>query len=311
MRQAFVSALMKQARTQPRIVLLTGDLGFRVLEPFAQEFPDRYINVGVAESNLVTMAAGLAADGYIPVVYSIATFMSMRPFEFIRNDVSLQNLGVKIVGVGGGLAYGPAGPTHHSIEDIALMRTLPNMAIVVPADKNEAYAATTAALRWAGPVYLRIERNPSADVYMSPVSFEVGKARTVRRGKDCALLATGTEVETALAVRTILQSHDIDASVIAFPTISPLDVAMVRRLTRRFDIIVTIEEHLKDGGFGSAILETQSEYGGSRVRVLRFGLTKEYVRGSAHYNVLRSKYGLTAEAIASRVRLIHSRRTKS
>src|SRR4030042_5120910 len=175
MRAAFIRGLIKAADADPRGILMTGDLGYRFLEPFARKFPDRFLNIGVAEANLVTVAAGLSTTGYIPFIYSIATFASIRAYEQIRIDIAMQKLNVKIVGVGAGLAYNKAGPTHHSMEDVGLMRLLPDMTIISPIDIYETEAATAEIARHKGPIYLRLERNPKEPFYHKLPDFRIGK----------------------------------------------------------------------------------------------------------------------------------------
>jgi len=295
MRQAFVTALSDIARKDKRIFLLTGDLGFRFLEKFRDRFPDRFLNIGVAEANLVTVAAGLSTTGYVPFIYSIATFASMRPFEQIRNDIALQNLNVKIVAIGAGLAYTKAGPTHHSMEDIALMRTLPNMTIVAPADPQETYAAVREIAAHKGPVYLRLERNPDQSVYDKPPQFRIGKGYRHRKGSTVALCVTGTKVGLANDVTARLNAKGIHPSVYSFPTIAPLDTVLLRNIARAHRIIATIEEHRVSGGFGTVVLEALH---GQRP-VVRFGLIDEYTPVSAAYDVLCAYHGFTARRIAS------------
>lgn len=300
MRKALVEALCEIAEKDKRVFVITGDLGYRVLESFQEKFPERFLNIGVAEANLVTVAAGLATMGFIPFIYSIANFAAIRPFEQIRNDVCLQNLNVKIIGIGGGLAYAKAGSTHHSLEDIALMRLLPNMTIVAPADPNETYVATKAIYMHRGPIYLRCERNPKSNIYEKVPDFKLGKAKEVKKGKKIALLATGAKVETAQAVAVILKKHNLDVAIYAFPTIKPLDRKVLSKISREVKLVITIEEHRIDGGFGSAVLEYFSEIS-SEVKVKRFGIGDEFAGVSAEYDKLIYLYKLTPEQIAKSV----------
>ena len=229
MRKAFVKAMCEVAQKDKRIMLLTGDLGFNILEEFKYAFPERFLNIGVAEANLVTVAAGLSTTGYTPFIYSIATFMTMRPFEQIRNDISLQKLNVKIVGVGGGLSYTKAGPTHHSVEDIALMRMLPDMVIVAPFDQDETYAATKVIARYRGPVYLRIGRNPEMTIPLQKRKFVLGKGMQIRQGKEIALLITGSQIVHALEAVSQLERKNI------FPSLYVLNSQSSRHDINPFD----------------------------------------------------------------------------
>jgi transketolase len=298
MRQAFVRALCEEARQNKKVFLITGDLGFRILEPFAEEFPDRFLNIGVAEANMVTVAAGLASTGYIPFVYSIATFASMRPFEQIRNDVCLQNLNVKIVGIGGGLAYTKAGPTHHSMEDIGLMRLLPNMTIIAPQDPHQAYAATHAIIKQQGPTYFRLERNPSAAV--KKTLFKFGKGIVIEEGAEIALLATGVQVYTAIEVATQLKKNGVKAGVYAFPTIQPMDKKLLETLSRKYKLLVSIEEHRIDGGFGSCIAEFISS-SKNKPHLFRFGFGNSFTSVSTDYPSMIEYHGLSSKQIVSNI----------
>lgn len=302
MRAAFVTQLIQEAKRDRRIMLLTGDLGYRYLEAFREAFPTRYINVGVAEANLVSVAAGLVTSGWKPFIYSIATFMTTRPYEFIRNTVSIQNLPVKMVGIGGGLAYAHAGPTHHSIDDIALMRMLSNVAIVAPGDQKETAHAVSALARWKGPAYLRLERNPSRAVTHGR-EFVIGKGRVLTKGSVVAIIATGTKVELALEIADVVRKKIVSPTVCAFPTVSPLDSSLINKLARTHQYIVTIEEHKVDGGLGSSILEYISILGTSlsNVTVLRFGLSPAHASRSGSYDWLCTQSGFTKDAITRKI----------
>lgn len=286
MRKAFVRALSEEAKKNKKIILLTGDLGFNVLEEFRDLFPDRFLNLGVAEANLVTVAAGLATTGYIPFVYSIATFMSMRPFEQIRNDVSLQNLNVKIVGVGGGFSYTKAGPTHHSMEDIALMRSLPNMTIVAPFDQDETYTATKSIVKHNGPVYLRIGRNPEQTLKNIKDKFEIGRARQLISGSKAAICITGSQIGQALEVVKLLKQKGINPSLYAFSTIQPIDNKTLSLIAKKHPFIFTLEEHRVSGGFGTAILEELNKMKLTKNIFVPFGLNNSFTYISSEYENL-------------------------
>ncbi len=302
MRKAFVKALCEVAKNDKRIFLITGDLGFNILEPFRDMFPKRYLNIGVAEANLMSVAAGLSTTGFVPFAYSIATFASMRAFEQIRNDICLQNLNVKIVGVGAGLAYTKAGPTHHSIEDIALMRTLPNMTIIAPADPQAVYQVTKKVASYKGPVYVRIERNPEIAVIKKLHRFQIGKGYTITYNGGLALVATGGQIATAVGVSNLLQKKRIKSSVYAFPTIQPLDARLLNRIINHHTILATIEEHNMYGGLASAISEQLSQTGAHlTAKLIRFGLKNEYSPISAGYETFMNYHGLSREQIAKKI----------
>ncbi len=300
MRHAFVRALCDSAALDERIFLITGDLGYSVLEPFQNQFPDRFLNIGVAEANMITVAAGLSTTGFIPFVYSIAPFASMRPFEQIRNDISFQNRNVKIIGIGGGLAYGKAGPTHHSFEDIALMRTLPSIAIINPCDPTETYAATQAMINHDGPVYMRLERNPSNILPKLQEEFMIGRGRVVHDIGDIALICTGTKLATAYSAAAILKTHGIDVAIYAFPTLQPFDYLLLQDISKRHANIATIEEHSLIGGLGSLVADFFATSSNAKFpRLLKFGLDPQKSPLAASYENLMEYYELTPEQIAA------------
>jgi transketolase len=300
MRKAFIRGLICAAEKDPRIMLITGDLGFRFLEPFASRFPDRFLNIGVAEANLVSVAAGLASVGFAPFIYSIATFASMRAFEQIRDDISLQNLNVKIVGIGAGFSYTKAGPTHHSYEDIALMRTLPNMIIVSPTDTFEAEQATLKLAELKRPAYLRLERNPETESRINPNPFALGKGYVLDKGQKAVILVTGTKVDLARQVAHILyRTRKISIGVAAMPTVQPIDSPFLKKLFADYPCIITLEEHAKTGGFGSAVLEWANESDTlGKTKIIRLGLSNNRNIKTGDYASLMSEHGLTAKQIA-------------
>ncbi len=207
MRTAFIATLLQCAERDPRIFLVNGDLGYAVLEPFVKKFPARYVNVGVAEQNLISVAVGLALEGQVPLAYSIATFAAFRAYEFVRNDVAFQNLNVKIVGVGAGLSYPQFAATHQSIDDIAALRALPNLVVLNPGDPVEAQLATSAMLDHVGPVYLRIGKKGEPRVHPKVFPFAIGRGILLRDGNDVALLATGPILANAQAASVLLEAR--------------------------------------------------------------------------------------------------------
>ena len=249
MRTAFIETLLELAEQDDRIWLLTGDLGFSVLEPFAKCFSDRFVNMGVAEQNMTGVAAGLALEGKIVFTYSIANFPVMRCLEQIRNDVCYHNLNIKIVAVGGGLAYGSAGYTHHAIEDLAVMRAMPNMTVIAPGDPVEAGLATRAIKELDGPGYLRLGKARETYVYKTPPLFKIGEAITVREGNDITLISTGGILSEVLSAAEQL-APKFQARVLSMPTVEPLDQDAVRKAAAETKLIVTVEEHSKIGGLG-------------------------------------------------------------
>ncbi|HEY1011419.1 MAG TPA: transketolase C-terminal domain-containing protein, partial [Herpetosiphonaceae bacterium] len=229
MRTAFIETLCELAETDERIWLVCADLGYSVVERFRDRFPERFVNAGVAEQLMTGMAAGLALSGKIVFTYSIANFPVMRCLEQIRNDVCYHNLPVKIVAVGGGLAYGAAGYTHHGVEDLAVMRVLPNMTVVAPGDPTEARLATRALVDWPGPCYLRLGKAGEPRVHDAEPPFAVGRAIELRAGRDLALLSTGGMLATVVEAAAELARQGVEAAVISMPTLAPLDRAALER----------------------------------------------------------------------------------
>ncbi|KKU51530.1 MAG: hypothetical protein A3H69_01970 [Candidatus Sungbacteria bacterium RIFCSPLOWO2_02_FULL_47_9] len=255
MRNTFIKTLSECAKKDKRIFLVNGDLGYNVLEPFARAFPDRYINIGVAEQNMIGVSAGLALSGKVVYAYSIIPFATMRCFEQIRNDVCMQRANVRVVGVGGGFAYGQAGPTHHSIQDIAIMRTLPGMAVVAPSDPLEVSRVIEDSVLREGPMYIRLTKNGEPDIHDKNFEFQIGKAITMKKGTHAAIVACGNLVRTALEVAGALSRDGLNVAVIDMHTIKPFDTASILNIAREVKSIVSLEEHSVIGGLGSAVAE--------------------------------------------------------
>lgn len=253
MRTAFIETLCELAGQEERIWLLTGDLGYSVLERFAERFPERYINVGVAEQNMTGVAAGLALEGKIVFTYSIANFPIMRCLEQIRNDVCYHRLNVKIVAVGGGFAYGSAGYTHHGVEDIAVMRAMPNMTVFSPGDPVEVRLATRTIVRIAGPCYMRLGKGGEESVHRKTPEFSPGKGIWIRRGNDVTLIVSGAVLAEAVKAADLLKEQGFQAGVLSLPTIEPLDVEAVHIAAEHSGALIVIEEHSRKGGLGEAV----------------------------------------------------------
>jgi transketolase len=261
MRDAFFEALTELAQDDDRIWALTGDLGIGLFDEFERAAPGRYLNVGIAEQNLVGVAAGLAYAGQVPFAYSIAPFVTSRPHDQIRVDVAMANANVKLVGVGGGLAYGYLGPTHHAIEDLALMRALPNLTVLAPGDPGEVRRATRAAFALDGPVYLRLGKNGERDALAPEASFVVGHAATLREGADVTLASTGAILPEVLAAARSLAAAGVDATVLHYATVKPFDAVSLVEAAARTGAVLTVEEHSIIGGLGSAAAEALAESG--------------------------------------------------
>ena len=301
MRDAFVKSLTEIARRDSNVMLLTGDLGFGVLTNFANEFPKQYLNVGVAEQNMTGVATGLALEGKTVFTYSIGNFPTLRCLEQIRNDVCYHNANVKIVCIGGGFCYGPLGISHHATEDLAIMRTLPNLTVVAPGDIEEAMLATQAVYETSGPFYLRLGRGGEANVHGRLSEFEIGKAITLFSEGDVALIATGGILSNVVAARSILEKENIRASVYSMHTLNPMDRPLIEQLAETVRLIVTVEEHNITGGLGGAVAEILAELVSPRARLVRIGLREGFSCEVGDQEYLREIYGLSAEAIAGKI----------
>ena len=297
MRREFVEALAAAAGDDERIVLLTGDLGFSALEPFAERFPTRFFNVGVAEQNMVGLSVGLAEAGFVPYLYSIATFASMRPYEFIRNGPVLHELPVRIVGTGGGLDYGHNGVTHYAVEDIALMRAQPDLTILAPADGRQTRSAIAAAGLIDRPVYLRLERE-GREVPGLDGRFSLGRAELIGSGTNVLLVTVGSVAHEAVAAVAQLAGDGIDASVAIVSSFNPSPIEDLAEALARVEIAVTVEAHYVDGGLGSLVSEIVAARG-LDCRVIRCGLTGMPRGESGSRAHLLGLHGLTAPQLAA------------
>jgi transketolase len=300
-RTAFFDALMKLAERDRRVFLVVGDLGFGVTEPFAKQFPERYLNAGVAEQNMTGIAAGLALSGKIVFTYSIANFPILRCLEQIRNDVCYHHANVKVVAVGGGFAYGSLGATHHATEDLAIMRALPEMSVVAPGDPDEAAAATEAVAAHDGPCYLRLGRAGEQKVHNRPIHFQLGKAIQIRQGSDITLISTGGMLQTAVETADALSHKGLQARVLSMHTLKPLDTSAVLAAARETHAIFTLEEHSMIGGLGSAVAETLAESAEREVVFKRFALPSAFACKSGTQEYLRAQFGLGVEPLTGAI----------
>lgn len=302
MRTAFVEELVSLARQDPAVMLLTGDLGYTVFEPFQAEFPTRYFNCGVAEANMMGTAAGLAREGFKPFVYSFIPFAIFRALEQIRIDICYHDLPVTIVGLGAGYSYGDMGATHHAVEDIAVARALPGMCVVCPGDPWEVRGATRALWSHEGPAYMRLGKRGEPAVHgpeMLP-EFRLGRALVVQEGSEVALVATSNMLSVVVeAARRLESGHGIRPTIVSMHTIKPLDEACVRRLSEQCKAIITVEEHSVLGGLGGAVCEALADVP-TRCLVHRMGIPDRFVHVSGSQGYYREQCGLTPEEIVRR-----------
>lgn len=297
MRSAFFNTLLELAGEDERVHLVVGDLGFGAIEPFAQRFPDRFLNVGVAEQNMTGVAAGLALCGKIVFTYSIGNFSTLRCLEQIRNDVCYHRADVKIVSVGGGFAYGALGMTHHAVEDLAIMRALPGMVVVAPGDPFEVEQATRAVLTQPGPCYLRLGRAGEPRIHRPNVVFKLGRAIRVQEGRGLTIISSGALLETALRVAEMLGEAGVDARIVSMHTLKPIDDVEIMSAATETGAIATLEEHSVIGGLGSAVAEVLAESPGARGRLKRFGAPSTFATRVGSQEYMRAMHGLSPDAI--------------
>lgn len=301
MRDTFVKTLIELARQDPRIVLVTGDLGFGVLKPYWEALPDQFVNAGIAEQNLTSVAAGMALEGKIVFTYSIGNFPTLRCLEQIRNDCAYHHANVKIVCVGGGFVYGSLGMSHHATEDLAVMRALPEVTVMAPGDLVEAIECTKALVSLPGTAYLRLGRGGEKRIHQQINDFQVGKAIRVHVGERVAIFSTGAIFEEIQEAEAILKEQaGLVPAVYTFPTVKPIDAAAIREAAEHFDLIVTCEEHNLAGGFGSAVAEVLAD-APRRARLLRIAMTDQYCVKVGSQKYLRAQYGLDGASIAVRI----------
>jgi len=301
MRRAFANTLLDIARSDPRVMLMTADLGFMVLEEFRDTYPSRFFNVGVAEANMVGLATGLASCGYIPFLYSIATFASMRGYEQIRNGPILHRLPVRIVGIGGGFEYGHDGPTHAALEDLGITRIQPGLTVIVPADHMQTATAFRNTYDLPGPIYYRIGKNDACVIPDLEGRFTLGRIDTVREGSDLLIISTGSITAEAVAAAGKLSRDGIEATVAVVSSLRPAPIEDLHRLLSKFDLAVTVEEHYLEGGLGSLVAEVAAERR-SHCRVVRYGVEHSLAPENGSTAYLREINGLSAESLATRFR---------
>lgn len=301
MRDHFVEQLALLARKNPQIFLITGDLGFGVLDEFSRTFPRQFLNVGVAEQNMTGVATGLALEGRTVFTYSIGNFPTLRCLEQIRNDVCYHGVNVNIVSIGGGFSYGALGFSHYATEDLSILRALPGVTVVAPSDIWETMEATAALAAQAGVGYLRLDKSAATLSPKPGEVFQLGTARTVRSGEDVALIGCGGIVGEALAAAETLAARNIGCRVVSCHTIAPLDREMVRSAVQETGGIVTIEEHTVSGGLGGAVAECCLEAGWIPGIFHRIGIRQTIAPVSGSQEYMRGLYGMDAAAIVAQV----------
>lgn len=301
MRNVFAREITQLAARDGRIVLLSGDIGNRLFDDFKSKFPDRFLNCGIAEANMVSMAAGMAMAGLRPIAYTIAPFITTRCLEQIRVDVCYHDVPVILVGVGAGLSYATLGPTHHSCEDIAFLRSLPNMSVLCPGDPMEAGLALRAAVERGKPAYIRMGKKGEPAVHRQPPELQIGKVIPLRRGTDVCLAATGTILPDVVAAADLIAAAGVSVELVSVPTVKPLDTEYLTAAFSRFPLVATIEEHSLLGGFGGAVAEWLADQPTRGARLLRLGTSDEFLHLSGELEFAREHFGIDRATIAARV----------
>lgn len=301
MRDTFVKTLVELAKEDKNIELITGDLGFGVLKPFWEQCPDQFTNAGIAEQNMTTVAAGMALEGKTVFTYSIGNFPTLRCLEQIRNDCAYHNANVKVVCIGGGFVYGSLGMSHQATEDLAILRALPNVVVMAPADLVEAEECTKALANYQGTAYLRLGRGSEKRIHEKIEDFQIGKAIKVKDGERVAIFSTGAIFEEVQEAYDMLVAKGVEPAVYTFPTVKPLDMEVIQECARKYDMIVTCEEHNIVGGFGSAVAEVMAEMRMKKAFLLRIGLNDEYSIKVGNQKYLREQYGMDAKSIAEKI----------
>lgn len=301
MRNAFAAEITALAIEDERIVLLSGDIGNQLFNDFKDRSPKRFLNCGVAEANMISMAAGMALCGLRPVAYTIAPFITTRCLEQIRVDLCYHNVPVVIVGVGGGLSYASLGATHQSCEDIAFMRLLPHMTVVCPGDTWEVRLALRAALRHEGPVYMRLGKRGEPIVHKQAPDFVIGKAIVVHPGDDVCLLSTGNMLPIVVQASEDLGRRGLSTQVVSFHTVKPLDEDLLDDVFSRFTVVATVEEHSLLGGLGGSIAEWLTDRPPQKARLCRIGTADTFLHEAGEQDYVREYFGLTPGAIAEKI----------
>lgn len=302
MRNHLIAELEKIAGDDPRVIVLTADLGYSVLDSFARKFPERCMNVGICEQNMASIAAGLAMEGNVVYTYSIGNFPVMRCLEQIRNCICYHDVDVKIIAVGGGFVYGQLGMSHHATEDLAITRALPNMRVFCPADPDEAVRTIRVAHETSGPCYIRLARGGEPSLHPSLSDYDVTRLLPIMEGGRVAVLATGPVLSEALSASAALREKGIELGIYSCICLKPFDVETLRSIADRYAAIITIEEHNVVGGLGSIVSDLLLEARPSAMpRLVKLGLQDVYTSVVGSQSYLRRHYGLASEDVVRTV----------
>lgn len=300
MRNAFADEITQLASIDSRIVLLSGDIGNRLFEPFKTKFPNRFYNCGVAEANMASTAAGMAMCGLRPVTYTITPFNTTRCLEQIRNDICYHNVPVLIIGTGAGLSYASLGCTHHSCEDISFLRSIPNMTVLCPGDAMELRSLLRLVMKFDGPVYMRIGKKGEPIVHQDPPNLSIGKGYVLQEGRDLCILSTGNMLSIVLEACKILQASEVHAEVVSMHTVKPIDTDLLFELSQRFSFLATVEEHSLIGGLGASVSEWMADHS-IPLQLIRFGTQDLFPHPIGSQKYIRNLFKLNPQAIASQI----------
>ena len=302
MRNAFSKEITDLANLDSRIVLLSGDIGNRLFDDFKDKHPNRFYNCGIAEQNMTGLAAGLSLSGFLPITYTIAPFCTTRCLEQIRTDLAYHELPSIIVSVGGGLSYAGLGPTHHALEDISFLRSIPNVTVICPADSYEVKQSLKVALKTNGPVYLRLGKKGEPDIpSLKNYSFKIGEAYKLKKGNEFCILSTGTILSEVLKADEILKTNKLSASIYHFPSVKPLDNNSLKEISEKYNKIITVEEHSIIGGFGSSITEWFSDNINLNHRFLRIATPDSFFKKSGSQNFARESLRISGKKISNQI----------
>jgi transketolase len=302
MRNAFADEVTKLGAEDSRVVLLSGDIGNKLFDKFKDNAKGRFFNCGVAEANMMGVAAGMALNGLRPIVYTITPFTTTRCFEQIRVDACYHGAPVIIIGTGSGLSYAELGPTHHSLEDLAILRTLPGMTVLAPCDEVELRALLRGALELNGPVYMRIGKKGEPVLHAKGTSVRIGKAVTLREGTEACIIGAGTILSEVIKAADDLAKEGIRARIESFHTVKPLDEERLAEVFGRYPLIAVAEEHGLLGGLGGSIAEWRVRQDGRLARMMAFGAEDSFLHEIGSQDYARRRYGIDARTIAARVR---------
>jgi len=300
MRKTALECVHKLAQHDKRVLFIGSDLGHGVLEKMKNELPDQFFMEGVSEQYIIGMAAGLAMEGFIPYVNTIATFLTRRCYEQVAVDLCMHDLPVRLIANGGGGVYAPLGPTHLAVEDIAIMRALPNMAVVAPCDADEMNRLMMSTLEWPHPIYIRLARGGDPIVSKDDLGFELGKSIKMKTGADGLFVTTGVMTQLALETADILKAKGVDIGVLHVHTIKPFDASGVISAIENVKAVVTVEEHIVNGGLGSAVLESCSELRPELLpKISRIGIPDKFATEYGSQGSLLKHWGITADNLVA------------